>query len=127
MITRVCKDCKVEKALEEFANAGVIKGVQYYRYRCKKCYSKFKMLRKNAIRRWYLEYRKTLRCKHCGNSDHRVIEHHHPNDDKFMVISDMVRGAFAIEKIQEEMAKCEALCANCHRIVTYDDGWYKNI
>lgn len=124
---RVCKVCKEQKPLADFANAGTVKGVKYFRHLCVPCYSESKKPRRLKIRKWYLEYRKTLHCENCGNNDHRVIEHHHPNDDKFMVICEMVNNGFSIEKIKAEIEKCQVLCANCHRIVTYNNRWYRDL
>ena len=36
---RVCKCCNNTKPIEEFAKAGIVKGIQYYRSKCKPCYS----------------------------------------------------------------------------------------
>ena len=123
---RVCKDCGKEKPLEAFASAGKVKGVQYHRWRCKLCYYKFKLIRRAKIKAWYFWFRKTLECSECGNKDHRVLEHHHPNDDKLYCISDMVLRGFSIKKIKRELVKCICLCANCHRILTYED-WYQDL
>ena len=46
-----------------------------------------------------------------------VIEFdHRPGVEKFRDIADMV--GYAPERIREEIAKCDAVCANCHRLRT---------
>lgn len=79
----------------------------------------FKIKRKEKQRQRFFEYRKTLRCLHCGNSDWRVIEFHHRDpSQKERAISDMM--GWSWEKIEKEIAKCDPLCANCHRILHYE-------
>ena len=36
---RVCKCCNNTKPIGEFASAGIVKGIKYYRSMCKPCYS----------------------------------------------------------------------------------------
>ena len=56
-------------------------------------------------------------CVDCGNSDIRVLEFDHISNDKFKNVSALRTGS--LEKIKEEIAKCEVVCANCHKIRTY--------
>ncbi len=63
------------------------------------------------------DYKKTHSCVDCDNSDHRVLEFDHLRNKKFNV-SSMVR-CYSIEKIKEEIGKCDIVCANCHRIRTW--------
>lgn len=39
--------------------------------------------------------------------------------DKFKAVSRMVREGYGEEKILQEIAKCELVCAVCHRIRTF--------
>lgn len=117
---RTCSECGETKQLEEFANAGTNNGVKYYRYKCKPCYGVVKYSRKLANRGWFNEYRKTLECKHCGNNDHRVLEFHHRDPAlKEKAVTTMMYNSR--EKIEAEIAKCDVLCANCHRILHYEE------
>lgn len=119
---RTCKDCGEKKPIKEFASAGIIKGVQYYRKRCVKCYSKFKQIRKDRLHEQYFEFKKTLSCVECGNDDFRVLEFDHldPACKSFNVSEGLQKG-FAFAKIEAEIDKCQVLCANCHRIKTYEE------
>lgn len=59
-------------------------------------------------------------CTMCGISDPRVLEFDHIDPiDKIANISDLRARACSIKKLQEEIDKCQILCANCHRIRTY--------
>lgn len=63
-------------------------------------------------------------CVDCGNSNIAVLEFDHLRDKKYG-ISRMYRDGMAITRIQEEIDKCDVVCANCHRIRTYSrsDSW----
>lgn len=58
-------------------------------------------------------------CTDCGHiypSD--VMEFDHIGNDKSFNIAVAVRNGMSIERIKKEIAKCELVCANCHRIRT---------
>ena len=75
-----------------------------------------------------LEYRLPFRlfvdsfkvpCK-CGESDPCALDFHHrnPKEKKFS-ISQAVRRMLSFEEIEQEVLKCDLLCANCHRKLHY--------
>lgn len=120
---RKCKVCGQTKNLEAFANAGVVKGVKYYRHKCIPCYSKSKQPRKDKIREWYREYKKQLSCEKCGISDWRVLEFdHRDRKNKTFAIGNISGRGYGKETVLKEIAKCRVLCANCHRIKTFEEG-----
>lgn len=53
-------------------------------------------------------------CTDCGESDPLVLEFDHLGDDKLFNIAQGVRDR-GWGKFVEEIAKCEVVCANCHR------------
>jgi len=57
-------------------------------------------------------------CQRCNFDDVRALDFHHrdPTKKKFHV-SLAVKQGMALERLKEEMAKCDVLCANCHRMV----------
>jgi hypothetical protein len=121
METRVCKSCGCEKSLDNFAKAGIYKGVEYKRHLCVPCYSLSKKPRRKKIKEDFIEWKKTLECSRCKNNDYRVLEFHHKNPlEKEFSIANMVDRGFSKEKINDEVSKCDVLCANCHRIVHYE-------
>ncbi len=73
---------------------------------------------KQAKTAWFLEYKKTLCCKKCGDKRHYVLEFHHLGSKEDSVAEMMQRGV-KIARVKEEIAKCEVLCANCHREFHY--------
>ena len=60
-------------------------------------------------------------CERCGAFNPAFMDWHHRDPkEKSALISRLVRHA-SIKKLQEEIDKCDCLCANCHRIEHYDD------
>ena len=58
-------------------------------------------------------------CMFCGVTDHRVLEFHHrdPLEKDFNVAA---RLSGSEETLMKEIAKCDVLCSNCHRIVEFE-------
>jgi hypothetical protein len=66
---------------------------------------------------WYREYKKTLRCADCGQDHPATLEFHHLDPTKKdALVSRLIATTSSLRRLQEEMAKCVVLCANCHRI-----------
>lgn len=61
---------------------------------------------------------KSVPCADCGGSFPPVCMDfdHLPEFDKVLDVSRMYRGSTPMETILAEIAKCEVVCANCHRI-----------
>lgn len=55
-------------------------------------------------------------CLVCRENDPCCLDYHHRDPgEKFMTVNDMVRQRYSHKRILAEMAKCDLLCANCHR------------
>jgi 5-methylcytosine-specific restriction endonuclease McrA len=79
-------------------------------------------LRKHHLRAYAQMVRKRGVCLSCGESDWRCLEFHHRDPtDKSFTIAAAVGRQVPLEKLTEELAKCDLLCANCHAKVTYKD------
>ncbi len=75
---------------------------------------------------WVINYKKCNFCIDCNLSDWVVMDFDHVRGIKKANISTMVRQAYSIETIKEEVAKCDLVCANCHRKRTAKrQGWNK--
>jgi len=63
---------------------------------------------------------KTQKCQQCGES-HRacLVFHHRDPKVKELEVSNCIN--YSIRKIKEEAAKCDILCANCHRKLHYKE------
>ncbi len=76
--------------------------------------------RKKEIKKWFKEYKKTLRCIKCGENHPATLDFHHKNKrDKLFGINTKVHAGYSIQRVQKEIKKCEVLCANCHRKFHY--------
>lgn len=65
------------------------------------------------------EYKCSMGCGACGESDFRCLDFHHTNPDgKLFNIS---RGIshYSMAKIWAEIKKCVVLCSNCHRKLSH--------
>lgn len=65
---------------------------------------------------YLLEYLQSHPCVDCGETDIDVLEFDHTDRSmKKTEVSKMIHIGFQIEKLQEEVEKCDIRCANCHR------------
>jgi len=120
METRKCRYCNKLKALSEFETANVVNGKTYQRRKCRSCYQARKKARRDELSEWLNDIKKTLSCKRCGNNDYRVLDFHHRDErEKEFTIGDALK-RLGPERILKEIAKCDPLCANCHRIVHWE-------
>ena len=60
-----------------------------------------------------IEYFRTHPCVQCGEADPVVLEFDHVRDKAFDIGQNLLDHRW--EAIVEEIAKCEVVCANCHR------------
>lgn len=102
-----CKDCQ-----REYTKSHYIKNKQYYIDKAKRNSA----IKKDILHKVILGHFVTG-CVDCGNTDIRVLEFDHL-DNKDENVSDMLRAEVNVEKIKDEILKCDVVCANCHRIRT---------
>lgn len=133
----ICIKCHLDKEIEAFCLRSKLTGVRSKS--CKLCvnaynkqhYSNNKLSYKKKARKWFhafLEERmklllqlKSKPCTDCGNSfPSYVMDFDHlPGTIKRANISILVRREVDDKLFLEEVAKCELVCANCHRIRTF--------
>lgn len=142
---KICTKCEVDypAPLENFFNKkrATKDGFQHL---CKKCVAEFHKEHyqqrtkyyKNKARKHNKEYRirnlqyvvdylKEHPCVDCGERDPIVLEFDH-TDSKDHNVSQMMN--HSLEKLIEEIAKCQVRCANCHRRKTaIQFNYYKDI
>jgi hypothetical protein len=71
--------------------------------------------RRDELKRWFYEYKRdNCRCERCGEDCPHCIDFHHVGD-KTANVSQMVNHGYSKERIKAEIARCDVLCANCHR------------
>jgi hypothetical protein len=74
---------------------------------------------KQEFKRRLAKIKEDSGCVDCGITNHIILDFDHLQNKKYN-ISRMIHDGFSWEAIKKEIAKCEVVCANCHRIRTYD-------
>lgn len=71
--------------------------------------------RKKRYRKDWIKFKSTLACLKCGEEDYRCLDFHHrdPATKEFKVADKA--GRIPLKTVLIEVAKCDVLCANCHR------------
>lgn len=90
----------------------------------KRIYYSYKRFRKDKLKDWFKEI-KSGPCLDCGNKfpfccmdfDHR------DGTSKSKNVAALVGEGYSKDTILKEIAKCDLVCANCHRIRTQSRGW----
>src|SRR6266550_7255514 len=75
-------------------------------------------------REFKFKYLESHPCIKCGESDPIVLEFHHRDrlSKAFTIAHRLNR--ISIETALKEIAKCDVLCANCHRRITSQNSHY---
>lgn len=88
---------------------------KYYEANKEKTLERVKIIKAKNKKQWD-RYKSTLSCINCGFKHPAVIDFHHVNpEEKEYAVNDLVSNKQWV-KVYEEIKKCIALCANCHRI-----------
>jgi hypothetical protein len=62
-----------------------------------------------------LAYKETHPCERCGEDHPACLQFHHRDPSaKDWDVSVLAAGGWSVRRLEEEIAKCEVLCANCH-------------
>ena len=136
-MTKCCSECKETLDLACFSIRSTSKdGLQG---RCKKCVAKYFRRHYKSHRQYYLDKTKRRRpvyraqvvayvmavkavnpCKDCGNQyPYYVMDFDHVSGVKVGNVAQMKSSA-TLSKVKREIAKCDLVCANCHRARTYN-------
>lgn len=135
-----CKVCKENKEVSEFnknaskkdslqvhCRACSHKRFKHYYYKNKEKHLKVIYARKARVidetRLFVYEYLKTHPCVVCGEKDPVVLDFDHLSNKRYN-LSSMANMGHSIKTIELEIAKCQVLCANCHRRKTAKDFAY---
>lgn len=85
-----------------------------------------KINRKERNRKFIYNYLLQNPCVDCGEVDPRVLEFDHV-EAKTANISELLCSVVSIEKLVNEISKCEVRCANCHRRKTsIQQNWFSH-
>lgn len=77
---------------------------------------------KKQTKDWFFALKRTLRCVSCGFAHPAALQFHHV-DGKDAEVGRMVQQNANRDAIMAEIAKCQVLCANCHAIRHFDEGY----
>jgi hypothetical protein len=89
---------------------------QRWHYRNREWNTERTLNRRESLREWLDERAAESGCAECGESDPRCLEFHHREAaEKVEGVSEMVTRGTSKGRLREEIAKCDVLCANCHR------------
>ena len=93
---------------------------RFRRYECRECDSARSFLRSEQCER-VVNAAKEVPCMDCGvQYPLCATDFDHVRGEKLFDLGN-ARGR-AIQKVKDEIAKCDVVCANCHRIRTYKRG-----
>lgn len=126
--SKICKKCEIRKDISEFH-----KMRNGHKTKCKDCcseiarnYNRDRVVTLNeqrtmAIRepnRLFISlYLKQRSCVDCGEDNWLVLEFDHIKGDKYRNVSELMN-SHSVEKVVEEVLKCEVVCGNCHKLRT---------
>jgi transposase-like protein len=130
---RRCGRCRLELPLESFNRLG--DGLQWW---CRTCFAAYfrvrgdlhrnqskaaKKARIRLLRAHVLDYLREHPCVDCGESDPVVLEFDHIGQ-KTAALAALVSAGAPLTAIEAEIARCEVVCASCHRRRTAERaGW----
>jgi hypothetical protein len=64
---------------------------------------------------WFREYKTTLKCSRCPESDSCCLDFHHKNPKIKDGPVSVLASRWSTKRLLTEIKKCIVLCANCHR------------
>lgn len=70
---------------------------------------------------WFKNLKAGLQCELCGENHPATLDFHHLDPSKKSATISMSYMNWSIEHIEEEIAKCQVLCSNCHRKLHYKE------
>lgn len=124
-----CNACKIEKPFSEFHRRG-----SGYQTECKSCKkirdkkrwddnpeyeTRIRRVRRERLRDLVRELKKQP-CTDCKRCFHPAAMDWDHLSDKSLNLADAVRLGWSEARLLTEIAKCELVCSNCHRVRTYN-------
>lgn len=122
--TRQCRRCHRELPSSAFARYR-----DRHQWWCRSCFADYQAARRqlNAAQldarrqrahEQALSHLRNHPCSDCGLTDVVVLEFDHVRGQKRREVSVLVNRAASVAVLAEEMAKCDVVCVNCHRLRT---------
>lgn len=137
-MTKRCSKCKEEKPLDQFNFKDKARG--QVQSRCRDCHNAYLKIHYGRNKAKYIlkarlfakkkriEFGKIvtqLKCNPCTDCGKQyppyVMDFDHINaEDKLDDIAALLRRGYGKQTLIDEIAKCELVCSNCHRIRTHN-------
>ena len=130
MQMKFCPGCDQNLKISDFSKNKIKKdGLQSTCKQCKKKYNQqhyqdnstsYKERAKESgkqLKQWYKDYKSTLKCKSCPETHPTCLQFHHRDDNKTANVSRLLK--YGLKVLQNEISKCDVLCANCHAKIHY--------
>jgi hypothetical protein len=94
---------------------------------CISCATKKVTDYRKTNRQFIYDYLKANHCVDCGETNPIVLEFDHKDPDlKLFNLGDSK--SYSLDKIKNEITKCDVVCANCHRVRTAKTyNWYSDL
>lgn len=84
--------------------------------------------RQESIKQWLAVYKGGLKCQNCPENRICCLDFHHRDSTmKEVSLSYVASNGWSIQRILDEIAKCDVLCANCHRWHHYQERINKGV
>lgn len=136
-MNKICTKCGETKVKTEFgSNKSKKDGLQTWCRSCVKTYNKtyyvntperndqriaWKEKNIPLLQDYVWNYLLDNPCVDCGESDPIVLEFDHLHSKEFTIGNYIHKGG-NLERLKDEIAKCDVRCANCHRRITAARG-----
>lgn len=132
--SKVCKICNTEKPLSSFNKRKLSNNRMSTRCECKTCAYELKTvyreknkdyLAKRRLKRgqeaaeWFESYKDNKQCADCGETFRYWMLDYDHREDKLYKPGHLKKTLKSRETIMKELAKCDLVCSNCHRIRTW--------
>ena len=111
-LNTVCKECSRNRSKQYYAENGEIHKDNVVNRNRK---------HRKVLQNYVIQYLNNHPCTDCGNTDLRVLEFDHlPQFIKSKDISRLLACCVSVSTLEKEIAKCDVVCANCHKIRTVE-------
>lgn len=77
---------------------------------------------KRYYRALWAEFKATQDCFMCGFAHPAAIDFHHVIRDQKRAVNELVKNGSYAKAMEEVRTKCIALCANCHRVLHWEEA-----
>ncbi len=84
--------------------------------------TQYKRVKERSFRNriWIHQYKSEQSCKECGISHPAVLDFHHRDGEKKKFSISQCKDS-GLKRIKAEIKKCDVLCANCHRLLHWEN------